>query len=56
MNTFPKLYGLPSNGKKIKEWSIEVYENKNIACIKRIHGFQGGKMQETVKDISKGKN
>ena len=28
-NMFPTLYGLPSNGSKIKEWSIEVIEDDN---------------------------
>lgn len=53
---FPKLYGLPSNGKKVKEWFIDVYEEGNTAFIKRIHGYTGCKMQETIKEISKGKN
>ena len=56
MTTFPKLYGLPSNGKKIKEWSISVHEENGSAFIKRIHGYQNCKMQETTKEISKGKN
>ena len=53
---FPKLYGLPSNGKKIKEWSILVSKEGNSAFIKRIHGYTDCKMQETIKEISKGKN
>ena len=28
---FTKLYGLPSNGKKVKEWSIDVYKKGNTA-------------------------
>ena len=53
---FAKLYGLPSNGKKIKEWSIHVYEEGDSAFIKRIHGYTDCKMQESIKNISKGKN
>jgi ATP-dependent DNA ligase len=53
---FPKLYGLPSNGKKIKEWSVEVEQKNNSVYIKRIHGFQNCKMQETLKEIKVGKN
>ena len=53
---FPKLYGLPSNGKKVKEWSIDVYEVGSSAFIKRIHGYTDCKMQETAKEILKGKN
>lgn len=53
---FPKLYGLPSNGKKIKEWSIDVSNKGNSAFIKRIHGYTDCKMQESIKEISKGKN
>ena len=56
MIMLPKLYGLPSNGKKIKEWSIEVIENGNSAHIKRTHGYTDYKMQDSVKEISKGKN
>ena len=58
MKEFDKLYGIPSNGKKIKEWSISVYQETegNSAFIKRIHGYQGCKMQENIKEISKGKN
>ena len=53
---FPRLYGIPANGKKIKEWSISVYQGNNTAFIKRIHGYQGCKMQENIKEITKGKN
>ena len=53
---FPKLYGLPSNGKKIKEWYIGVYKEENRVFIKRVHGYTDCKMQESVKEISKGKN
>ena len=51
-----KLYGLPSNGKKVKEWSIDVYKEGSFACIKRTHGYTSCKMQETIKKIEKGKN
>lgn len=54
---FPLLYGLPSNGKKIKEWSIKVSENEDkTANIITKHGYQNCKMQENVKNILKGKN
>lgn len=53
---FTKLYGLPSNGKKVKEWSIEVFEKDKSSFIKRIHGYTNCKMQESIKEISKGKN
>ena len=57
MMSFPKLYGLPSNGKKIKEWSVSVNKTENdCAVITRIHGFQECKMQKTKKEITKGKN
>jgi DNA ligase-1 len=58
MTKFPCLYGLPSNGKRIKEWKIEVYsENETgLSFIKRTHGYQDCKMQESIKEISKGKN
>ena len=56
MASYPKLYGLPSNGKKIKEWSISVYMDSDTAVIMRTHGFQSCKMQTTLKEITKGKN
>ena len=45
---FSKLYRLPSNGKKVKEWSIDVYEVGSSAFIKRIHGYTDCKMQSEV--------
>ena len=51
MASFPKLFGLPSNGKKIKEWTVSVEKTDDHASIVRVHGFQNCKMQETKKEI-----
>ena len=53
---FNTLYGLPSNGKKIKQWSIQVEKTANGAVIKRFHGYVDCKITESEKEITKGKN
>lgn len=53
---FPILYGIPSNGKKIKEWHIHVEEKEKTGIIITKYGYQNCKIQEQRKEISKGKN
>jgi hypothetical protein len=54
-HTFITLYGRASTG-KLKEWSISVVERNNSGIIITSHGFTGGKIQVTEKEISVGKN
>jgi len=53
----PVIYGLSRVG-KVKQWQVEVTENdldKTANFIIR-HGYLGGKIQENIKIIKKGKN
>jgi len=53
---FPQLYAFAST-KKIKTWSIHVYENdEGHGVITRSHGYLDGKIQINSKIIKKGKN
>jgi len=52
MAQFPTLFGTSSTG-KVKQWSIEVLDG---AIIRTSHGYEGGKIQVTDKQIEKGKN
>jgi DNA ligase-1 len=52
---FPTLYG-KSKDQKIKVWSIQVTRDpKNTATINVQYGYQGGALQESVKEITEGK-
>jgi DNA ligase-1 len=53
---FPKLYGIASTG-KIKSWEISVtsLEDDKAGIITK-HGYEGMKMQESIKEIAVGKN
>jgi hypothetical protein len=51
---FPTLYGSATNG-KVKEWSIRVIETGGI-FIETRHGYEGGKIQTNLKEITQGKN
>ena len=53
---FPLLYGKPSNSDKIKTWKVIVSEKDNIGIITRKHGYENFKIQESEKQILKGKN
>ena len=52
----PKLYGIPSNGKKVKQWTIKVLKGNDNSVIERTHGYVGHKETITRKEITKGKN
>ena len=52
MAQFPTLFGTSSTG-KVKQWSVEVLDG---AIIRTSHGYEGGKIQVTDKQIEKGKN
>lgn len=54
--TFPSLYGKPSNGTKVKKWTISVEPKEDFWIIKRVYGYIGFKETESVKEIKKGKN
>lgn len=51
----PTLYGYASNG-KLKEWTVSVVEEGDKVHLKIVHGYRGGKKQETLKEIKSGKN
>lgn len=55
---FPVLYGNVSRGDKIKQWKIwvEYDEAEKNAYIKREYGQVDGKMANSVKEVSSGKN
>jgi len=65
MAQFPVLYGTATNGRS-KQWSIEVEEIMGgaalgsaalgSAIIRTSHGYEGGKIQVTEKQIAVGKN
>ena len=52
MAQFPTLFGTSSTG-KVKQWSVEVLDG---AIIRTSHGYEGGKIQVTDKQIENGKN
>ena len=54
--TFPTLYGKPSKGDKIKQWSVSVEPKDNYFIIIRKHGFIGFKETESVLEVKQGKN
>lgn len=54
-HTFATLFGRASTG-KLKEWSIEVEDRGASSYIITKHGFTGGKIQVSEKEISEGKN
>lgn len=54
---FPTLYGRPSSGTKIKQWTVCVKETENkTCCIERVHGYVDHKLTTTLKEITSGKN
>ena len=53
---FPTLYGKPSTGDKIKQWTIKVVKSDNGAIIERSHGYVNHKITTSRKEISSGKN
>jgi ATP-dependent DNA ligase len=55
MAQFPTLFGEATTG-KIKQWSIQVFEQNHCGVIQTEHGYQDGKKQTTQKTISCGKN
>lgn len=56
MNMFPTLYDTPSNGKKVKQWTVKISEEDGVICINRIHGYESCKMIENKLQIKSGKN
>jgi ATP-dependent DNA ligase len=54
----PTLYKLNASGTKWMIWNAQVYEKEsNKTCIiKRLHGYEDGKMTHSEKEINKGKN
>ena len=55
MAQFPVLYGSATNGKS-KQWSVEVEEIMGGAIIRTSHGYEGGKIQVSEKQVMAGKN
>lgn len=55
MSTFPTLHGEATSG-KTKVWSIQVLSENGNGIIKTIRGYLNGKMQETDKIVTSGKN
>ena len=54
---FPKLFGKPSSGTKVKQWEIEVIKNdNNTSSILRKHGYIDHKIMNSEKIIDSGKN
>lgn len=54
--TFASLYGKPSNGTKVKKWTISVEPKEDYWIIKRVYGYIGFKETTSIKEIKKGKN
>jgi len=54
MAHFPTLFGTSTTG-KVKQWSIEVIDGQP-PVIRVNRGYEGGKIQETDKPITQGKN
>lgn len=56
LRTFPTLYK-PNKAGKFQTWNIHVFQQSDtLSLIVREYGLEGGSMNKSVKEISKGKN